>query len=93
MNKISIAWGVALLGSSALHAQNEPLKRLAVISDVHLMAPALLQKEGKAFNDYIANDRKMLVESPELLDTVCAHVLAYNLKIMRILNTLPLWVR
>jgi len=78
MNKISIAWVVALLGSSALHAQNEPLKRLAVISDVHLMTPALLQKEGKAFNDYIANDRKMLVESPELLDTVCAHVLAYN---------------
>lgn len=47
MNKISIAWVVALLGSSALHAQNEPLKRLAVISDVHLRLQLFYKKRAR----------------------------------------------
>lgn len=74
--------GVALLCTSALYAQQMPLKRLAVISDVHLMAPSLLQKEGKAFDNYIANDRKMLVESSELLDSVSKHLIAYQPQII-----------
>lgn len=80
--------GVALLCTSALYAQQIPLKRLAVISDVHLMAPALLQKEGKAFDNYIANDRKLLVESPELLDSISKRLLAYHPQIVFITGDL-----
>lgn len=40
----------------------------AVISDIHVMAPSLLVKDGKAFSDYIAHDRKMLKESTALMD-------------------------
>jgi metallophosphoesterase superfamily enzyme len=83
-----IAMGVALLCTSALYAQQMPLKRLAVISDVHLMAPALLQKEGKAFDNYIANDRKLLVESPELLDSISKRLLAYHPQIVFITGDL-----
>lgn len=80
--------GVALLCTSALYAQQMPLKRLAVISDVHLMAPSLLQKEGKAFDNYIANDRKMLMESSELLDSVSKHLIAYQPQIIFITGDL-----
>lgn len=80
--------GVALLCTSALYAQQMPLKRLAVISDVHLMAPSLLQMEGKAFDNYIANDRKMLVESSELLDSVSKHLIAYQPQIIFITGDL-----
>lgn len=80
--------GVALLCTSALYAQQMPLKRLAVISDVHLMALSLLQKEGKAFDNYIANDRKMLVESSELLDSVSKHLIAYQPQIIFITGDL-----
>ena len=80
--------GAALLCTSALYAQQMPLKRLAVISDVHLMAPSLLQKEGKAFDNYIANDRKMLVESSELLDSVSKHLIAYQPQIIFITGDL-----
>ena len=80
--------GAAFLCTSALYAQQMPLKRLAVISDVHLMAPSLLQKEGKAFDNYIANDRKMLVESSELLDSVSKHLIAYQPQIIFITGDL-----
>lgn len=87
MNKISITLLATLL-SATLHAQHEPLKRLAVISDVHLMAPELLQKEGKAFDNYIANDRKMLRESPELLDSVSAHIQSFHPQVVLITGDL-----
>lgn len=59
-------------------AQNNSNWKMAVISDVHIMAPALLQQEGSAFQKYVAHDRKMLKESPELLkscigDLIKAH--------------------
>lgn len=53
--------------SSSLNAGNGHLS-FAVISDIHVMAPSLLVKEGKAFDDYIAHDRKMLKESTALMD-------------------------
>lgn len=68
----------SLLNTSSLYAQQISLSRLAVISDVHLMAPALLKNKGKAFDDYISNDRKMLVESTELMDSVTRRLLAYQ---------------
>lgn len=44
--------------------------RIAVISDLHVMAPELLVKDGKAFQEYLNRDRKMLRESLEILQTL-----------------------
>lgn len=67
MNRLKIVLIATVLSTSTLYAQQTQLKRMAVISDVHLMAPSLLQHKGAAFNSYIANDRKMFVEGTELL--------------------------
>lgn len=88
MNRFTIVILAALLGTSPLSAQQSSLKRMAVISDVHLMAPSLMQKDGKAFEDYIASDRKLLVESPELLDSVSQQLLAYHPQIILITGDL-----
>lgn len=60
------------------HAQNHDVTRIAILSDVHIMAPELLKKEGKAFTDYLVSDRKLLVESPEILDSAYSHVARFR---------------
>lgn len=50
--------------------------KMAVMSDIHVMAPELLHEDGQAFQDYISNDRKMLRESPALLQTAVKAILA-----------------
>ena len=52
----------------------KPIK-IAIISDLHVMAPELLVNEGSAFEEYLAKDRKMLRESLEILDTLVAEIL------------------
>lgn len=57
-----------------ISAQNTPLPKnpladtlkIAIISDVHYFSPSL-GTTGKAFQTYLANDRKMIAESHELL--------------------------
>lgn len=63
---------LALFGTS-IKAQNQ-LQRICVISDTHIMAPSLLKQDGKAFQDYLAADRKLLKESPELMDSAVARI-------------------
>lgn len=46
-----------------------------VISDVHLMHPDLLKNDGEAFREYVSYDRKMLKESPELMEEATEAVL------------------
>lgn len=70
MNRLKIVLITTVLDTSILYAQQTQLKRITVVSDVHLIAPSLLRHKGTAFDSYIANDRKMLVESTELLDSV-----------------------
>lgn len=70
MNRLKIVLITTVLDTSILYAQQTQLKRITVVSDVHLMAPSLLRHKGTAFDSYIVNDRKMLVESTELLDSV-----------------------
>ena len=53
---------------------NEAVK-IAIISDIHVMAPQLLVNEGSAFEEYLAQDRKMLRESLEILETLVASIL------------------
>ena len=70
MNRLKIVLITTVLDTSIHYAKQTQLKRITVVSDVHLMAPSLLRHKGSAFDSYIANDRKMLVESTELLDSV-----------------------
>lgn len=46
-----------------------------VMSDIHIMSPSLLKADGKAFDRYIAHDRKMLKEGPLLLRTAIHQLL------------------
>lgn len=88
MNRIKMMFAVALLGASTLYAQREPLRRMAVVSDVHLMSPLLLEKGGAAFDSYIADDRKLLAESQELLDTVAGGLAAFRPQVVLITGDL-----
>ena len=54
---------------------SSPIIKIAIISDLHVMAPELLVKDGSAFEDYLNRDRKMLRESPEILETVINSIL------------------
>ena len=88
MNKFRyILLASILLGTTAF-AQDGPLRRMAIMSDVHLMSPQLLVHEGKAFDEYIANDRKMLDQSPELLDTVTQHVESFHPQVVLVTGDL-----
>ena len=49
--------------------------KIAIISDLHVMAPELLVNEGSAFEEYLTRDRKMLRESTEILRTLVDNIL------------------
>ena len=49
--------------------------KIAVISDLHVMAPELLVNEGSAIEEYLARDRKMLRESSEILETLVSDII------------------
>lgn len=71
MRKFLLATCAALLSAVALHAQLD----VAVVSDIHVMAPGLVEEDGRAFRDYIAHDRKLLMESAGLAEAVVGELL------------------
>ena len=58
--------------------------QMAVVSDVHVMSPSLLKEDGKAFSDYISQDRKMLRESASLLTAFTDSILHSSVKYLLI---------
>lgn len=72
---IATTVSAALLVSDGTEQEEDEELSLIVISDTHLMAPELLKEEGKAFRDYVANDRKMLKESALLMKEVVERIL------------------
>jgi predicted MPP superfamily phosphohydrolase len=54
---------------------NDSNVKIAVISDLHVMAPELLVSEGSAIEEYLARDRKMLRESSEILETLVSDII------------------
>ena len=50
-----------------------PQMKFMVFSDPHFYSPSL-GTEGKAIYDYLENDRKLLMDSPELLETVISAI-------------------
>lgn len=67
IHSFAIIAAIALVSCGRPSPKEENLS-LAVISDVHVMAPELLLSHGAAFKRYLDNDRKLLAESPQLLD-------------------------
>ena len=58
-----------------MNTANDTSIKIAVISDLHVMAPELLKKDGSAFELYLSRDRKMLRESVEILDTLVTDII------------------
>lgn len=54
-----------------------PATTFLVFSDAHLYDTSL-GTEGKAFQEYLANDRKLLIESEEILDEAIARMTALD---------------
>ena len=54
---------------------SNPIVKMAIISDLHVMAPQLLVKDGNAMEEYLSRDRKMLRESAEILDTLVLDII------------------
>ena len=59
----------------AVTMENEKTAKIAIISDLHVMAPKLLVNDGKAFQEYLNRDRKMLQDSLEILKTLVGEIL------------------
>ena len=72
MRKFLIATWVALLSTVTLQAQ----LKVAVVSDIHVMVPELVEQDGAAFQDYVAHDRKLLMESVALAEAAVDELLA-----------------
>lgn len=78
---------LSLLSYPFVYAGNGKTE-FAIISDIHVMAPSLLIKEGKAFEDYVAHDRKMLKESSSLMHEVTMKLLEAHPKFIMITGDL-----
>ena len=69
-------------------AQGNSEWKMCVVSDVHLMAPELLKSDGKAFQDYLSSDRKLLGESVEIMDSITNRLLAEHPKVLLVTGDL-----
>ncbi|MDO5522609.1 MAG: metallophosphoesterase [Bacteroidia bacterium] len=57
---------------------------IGVISDLHYTHPALIVEKGKALDDYLQRDRKLLLESDALLRKSVENLLSENVNIVLI---------
>lgn len=88
---LSLLCCFALLAQNRGNKENQEVnqvKQMGVISDVHIMAPELLKKDGKAFQAYLAHDRKLLQQGPELLDSICNRLIAAHTQVLLITGDL-----
>lgn len=58
--------------------------KIGVISDLHYTHPSLIVEKGAALENYLSNDRKLLVESEAILKEAVANLLAENVNIVLI---------
>lgn len=74
------ASGASITNELFFSVEGAPLadtdKNIFVMSDIHVMSPELLVKEGSAFDSYLASDRKLLAESVDIFNAVTDSVLA-----------------
>lgn len=77
-----------MVAQTLANTQNNEAFRMAVISDVHVMDPALLLQDGKAFESYITHDRKMLRESVAILRVFTERLIAEHPQVVLITGDL-----
>ncbi|MCS7090845.1 MAG: esterase-like activity of phytase family protein [Verrucomicrobiota bacterium] len=65
-----------------------PAVRMAILSDPHFMDPSLLVNDGPAFQSYLARDRKLLRESPAILEAAIDGILQASPQIVLIAGDL-----
>jgi len=53
-------------------------KSIIVMSDIHVMAPQLLEERGSAYDNYLSQDPKLLEYSDEVLEYLVAETLQRN---------------
>ena len=59
--------------------QKDPnFKSIIVMSDIHIMAPQLLENSGTAFENYLSQDPKLLEYSDEVLEYMVEETLQRN---------------
>lgn len=68
--------------------ENPQEYRIAVASDAHYFDPSLLVEEGKAFNDYVKADRKLICESNDILDQMFEQIIAQKPQFLMITGDL-----
>ena len=59
-------------------AKDPNFKYIVVMSDIHVMAPQLLEKRGTAFDNYLSLDPKLLEYSGDVLEYLVAQTLKRN---------------
>ncbi len=60
------------------HEDSDGKLKFMVFSDLHFMHPALLIKDGKAFEEYNAEECKLLIESGALLKAAIERIKVYH---------------
>jgi len=75
LTSLFLALTLSLTAGNNRAGAGMPEVRIAVVSDIHVMAPELLEKEGKAFDSYVSRDRKMLKESSSILKELTRQLL------------------
>lgn len=81
----------SLVFATLVQAQQEKINdatRIAVISDVHIMAPSLLKQPGTPFKNYVVSARKLLTEGPEVLDSVMRYIDQHHPQVLLICGDL-----
>lgn len=73
-NRLSKLWILCLLLISVTTASAR--KTILLLSDTHVMAPQLLVADGRAWQNYLAGDRKMVDKSREIFDALVDTALA-----------------
>ena len=68
LNDTQVAEPVSFIVSQPPFKRDD--KNILVLSDIHVMAPELLEADGAAMADYVASDRKMIRQSAEIFTTM-----------------------
>ena len=71
-------FGVIDNPSDGGNTSDKEQKSIVILSDIHVMAPQLLEKSGAAFNNYLNQDPKLLEYSAEVLEYLVGELLLRN---------------
>lgn len=68
--KTRASWWFSLVACVFCTLSSFAQTKIVVLSDTHVMSPDLLVRDGKAWRNFLKNDRKLVDESRELFDVM-----------------------